>query len=252
MRRFARTVAAAAFVASMAGVAGAATIQLSTNAMVTPGVFRVDMALMLPTADAQVLALQFDLDLEVLGKSLATSPGFVGPNATRQTYELSDPLDPDSFISINTPFDLSATVDDPTGAIDVRVVHAASDLFSVNSAIATNASLQPCSSGACNRNSAYLANGLIYLGSFNVNIPAGTLISEGGTGPAVQVLLPPGAIFGEDDLQPQDGIDDLIRDLRQWATDNGGRVTISGVAPEPGSLALMALALAALGFARRS
>jgi hypothetical protein len=242
MRRFAKYSGAVALIALLAGNASAASIILSTNSLVSPGVFRVDMVLNMNTPADNLLALQFDLDLDVLGKSLAATPNFTDANASRD----------DGTVSVQTPFDLSHTLADPSGAIDVRAVYAATDLFSVNSLIAQTSALPNCAPGAtCAKQQAALAVGHIYLGSFNVSIPNGVL---GGTGegPAVQVLLPPGAIFGEADLQPQNGTDPLIQDLRNFATANGGRVTIAGVVPEPTSLALMALGLAALASRRRS
>src|SRR5262245_12963601 len=124
MRRFATVSFAIALIASLAGTASAASISLTATPVVSPGVFRVDMNVDLGSASTNLLALQFDLDLDLLGKSLAPTPGFSTANSNR---------DDGTTAHNNTPFDLSANIGDPTGAIDVRVVYAANDLFSVNS-----------------------------------------------------------------------------------------------------------------------
>lgn len=243
MRRFATVSVAIALIASLAGTASAASITLTASSLVSPGVFRVDMNLVPNSASESLLALQFDLDLDLLGKSLAATPAFTGPNSTR---------DDGVTAHANTPFDLSATLGDPTGVIDVRAVYAANNLFSVTSLLAEKTALPNCSPGAtCTKQEAALAANAIYLGSFNVSIPNGVLGAP-GTGPVVQVLLPPNSIVGEGDTQPQNGIDPIIQDLRNFASANNGRLTIGGVVPEPTSLVLMGLALAALASRRRS
>ena len=208
--------------------------------MVSPGVFRVDMDVDLGSPSATLLALQFDLDLDVLGKSLAPTPAFTGPNSTR---------DDGTTAHANTPFDLSADINNPTGNIDVRVVYAANNLFSVNSLVTEATALPNCGPGVtCTKQAAALAAGRIYLGSFNVSIPNGVLGGP-GSGPAVEILLPPNSIVGEGDSQPQNGTDPIILDLRAAAA--SGRAVIGGVVPEPTGLALMGLALAALASSRR-
>jgi hypothetical protein len=217
--------------------------------MVSPGVFRVDAFLVLDSPTQKVTALQLDFDVDTNGQgSLATPPGFRTPNTTRD--------DGSDFVVV--PFDLTNTSDsigDPSGAIDVRMVYAASSPFDIAGINATIASHSNCA-GACTAQDAGLAAGNnLYLGSFNINVPNGAL---GTGGPVVKLRLPANAIFGEDDDQPQNGVDPLVQQLRAFAgglenspvlIERGLQVT--GLVPEPTGLALMGTVLAALSLVRR-
>jgi hypothetical protein len=230
MGKFATYSVAVALIASLAGTASAATIKLTSSGL-GPSV-QVDMWFEDSTRTADLLALQFDIDLPATGVgSLAAVPGFKGPNVQR-TDGVVDP--------VVTPFDLSNTVNDPTGLIDVRVVHAATAVFDINGLAAQAAALPTCSGAACALANAGLGLNRVYLGSFNMNYDGLT---------PVYYTLPANSIFGEGDEQPQNGTDPIIIELRTGSGPNNR--AIQGLAPEPASLTLLGLALGALSFARR-
>jgi hypothetical protein len=253
MRRFARFAVAVVGIASLSGVASAASIQLTTDTMVSPGVFQIDMWLQMASPVEPGQAIQFDIEVDTPKSSLASpsvfrsSNAFLRDNDDQEPPAFSPPLGgPNGF-----PFDLNSSVSDPTGSIDVRVVQASSSVWDINILTATKAAYPNCSGSACPRQDAGLALGRVYLGSFNLNIPNGVLVTVGPAGGSLDVVvtIPVASVFGEDDNQPQDPTDDLVLSIRQAL--GNGQVVIQGVAPEPAGLALLALALSAVGLVRR-
>jgi len=232
MRRFARFSVAVAAIALVSGTASAASIVLSSSGGPGGGVVTVDMWLEDATRNADVAALQFDVDLPATGNgSLAAVPAFRNPRTTRDNGG-------EESLTVFNLGEAAGMVGDPTGVIDVRAVLASDSVFDING-VASFANCGGASPTTCNNQNAGLLANRLYLGSFDMNYD----------GAPIYYVLPTNGIFGEGDLQPQNGTDPIIIELRTGSGPSNR--AIQGLAPEPASLALMGLALAALGAVRR-
>jgi len=267
MRSFAKVFAAAAAAIGLAGSASAASlIQLKASSMVAPGVFQIDVFLdgiddpalnpagSDPIADPamDLTAFQMDIEVNTNGQaSLAPDPAFATANTVRNG--------PPGGVVPSFPFDLSDDINDPTGPIDVRMVYAANNPFTLASMAATTANSPNCLLGNCGLQDAGLSAGLLYLGSFNLAVPNGQLDPLNYGGPTVALRINAATVFGETDTQPQNGTDAFIGAIRASLSGLDSSpiliergVRVEGLVPEPTGLALFGLALAAFGFVRRN
>jgi hypothetical protein len=74
---------------------------------------------------------------------------------------------------------------------------------------------------------------------------------ELGDGPPVLVMMPPGTIAAQGDTTSPYEVDPLQVELQNQLIASGGVLKIEGLAPEPESISLFGLALAAVRLARR-
>jgi hypothetical protein len=235
--------------ALIAGKATAASIVLSSSAMRSPGEFRVDMWFEDSTRDATFHWLTFGIDHPRTGPgSVPSLDPFQLPNTQRCDLAGNPLVDGDGELG---PFDLQETIVEihrTLSSIDtVHVVLSSSDRFDLNALAAQWNAFPVCTGAACLPQQTGLAQNRLYLGSFYMFLPNGEL----GDGPPVLVMMPPGTIAAQGDTTSPYEVDPLQVELQNQLIASGGVLKIEGLAPEPESISLFGLALAAVRLARR-
>src|SRR5262245_20830207 len=245
MRLICKHLAVVVALVMLAGNARAAALFFSSPGPGdVPGLVQVDMWFEDPTRTEAVSAIQFDVQVAPNPpNSLAATPEFVLPNVTLNGG--ATPAD------IDVPFDVAAVfriIMYPNGPRDVRVILASNiasyEFFTVNSLAAQRAAASSCAGPACANQLTGLVNNRVYLGSFNINYD----------GQAVFLKVPVFSVYACGESPP--GFQPCVHDPIYYELpaavrsapycDDPRGCRIAGLAPEPGNLALIAVALVAL------